>query len=93
MWGEDAGRAERVRCGSVGQVKMLTNPRLLGEESREAVWSHLHLQGIIWVTRTGRQAMSLLHMSQQKVMFEVQLDLVAPLSAANAENLANQGLK
>lgn len=53
MWGEDAGKAERARCGSVGQVKMLTNPRLLGEESREAVRSHLHLQGIIWVTRTG----------------------------------------
>lgn len=32
-------------------------------------------------------------MSQQKVMFEVQLDFVALLSAANAENLANGGLK
>lgn len=32
-------------------------------------------------------------MSQQKVTFEVQLDSVAPLSAANAENLANGGLK
>lgn len=32
-------------------------------------------------------------MSQQKVMFEVQLDLVALLFAANAENLANSGLK
>lgn len=32
-------------------------------------------------------------MSQQKVMLEVQLDLVALLSATNAENLANGGLK
>lgn len=32
-------------------------------------------------------------MSQQKVMLEVQLDLVALLPATNAENLANGGLK
>jgi hypothetical protein len=32
-------------------------------------------------------------MPQQKVMFGVQLDSVAPLSVASAENLANRGLK
>lgn len=56
-------------------------------------WSHLYLRVIIWVTGTARSVRSLLHMSQQKVMLEVQLDLVALLSATNTENLANGGLK
>lgn len=61
--------------------------------SRDVTWSHLYLRVIIWVTGTTRSVRSLLHMSQQKVMLEVQLDLVALLSATNTENLANGGLK